>query len=55
MVVSGQRVSVKPTCQSNDKPQTHKKGAVTVPASWKLTTQQQSFIDSFAVDDNKKS
>ncbi|HEX4502364.1 MAG TPA: hypothetical protein VH187_14595 [Scandinavium sp.] len=55
MVVSGQHVSVKPTCQSNDKPQTHTKGQVTVPASWKLTPQQQSFIDSFAVAEDKKS
>jgi hypothetical protein len=54
MVVSGQSVSVKPTCQSNDKPQSRKKPTATVPASWKLTTQQQDFIDSFADADNKK-
>ncbi|WP_330981893.1 MULTISPECIES: hypothetical protein [Enterobacterales] len=54
MVVSGQGVSVKPVCQSNDKPQTRKKGPVTVPVSWKLTSQQQAFIDSFADDEDKK-
>jgi len=55
MVVSGQTLPVKATCQSNDKPQERKKGPVTVPASWKLTTQQKGFIDSFADADDKKS
>ncbi|WP_176504236.1 hypothetical protein [Enterobacter sp. CC120223-11] len=46
---------MKPTCQSHDKLKASKKGAVTsVPASWKLTTQQQAFIDSFADTDEKK-
>jgi hypothetical protein len=54
MVVSGQYASVKPTRQLNDKPSTREKGLVTVPAAWKLTTQQLSFIESFAVDDEKK-
>jgi hypothetical protein len=54
MVVSGQNVSVKPTCQSNDKPKRARKGKVAVPDSWKLTPQQQNFIDSFSADNDKK-
>lgn len=54
MAVSGQNVSVKPTCQSSDKPPVRKKGKTAVPESWKLTAQQQAFIDSFDDDDAKK-
>jgi len=55
MTVSAQGLPVKPTCPSHDKLKANKKGAVTsVPASWKLTAQQQAFIDSFADSDDKK-
>lgn len=46
---------MKPVCQPNDKAKAQKKGAASqVPASWKLTAQQQAFIDSFTDDDKKR-
>ncbi|KFC09899.1 hypothetical protein GTGU_00746 [Trabulsiella guamensis ATCC 49490] len=54
MVVSGQFQSVKPMCKSDDKVKASAKVRSTIPPSWKLTPQQQSFIDAFAEDESKK-
>ncbi|CBG88484.1 hypothetical protein [Citrobacter rodentium] len=48
-----QRVSL-PTCQSHDSVRKTKSVRETVPDSWKLTRQQQAFIDSFSEEDKKK-
>nr|WP_252869593.1 hypothetical protein [Citrobacter sp. MGH 55] len=45
-----------PTCHSGDTVRETKKGACvkTVPKSWKLTQQQQKFIELFDEDDQQK-
>jgi hypothetical protein len=46
---------VKKMCQPGDN--SHKVGkepVTSVPASWKLSAQQQAFIDMFAEDESKK-
>jgi len=52
MAVTGGSEPVKQLCQPHDKPHNAQTQTETsVPASWKLTPQQQDFIDSFAEDD----
>jgi len=52
MAVTGGSEPIKQLCQRHDKPQNAKPQTESpVPASWKLTPQQQDFIDSFAEDD----
>ena len=47
--------SVKKMCQPSDNCIKALKGPVTdVPTSWKLTPQQQAFIELFAEDEPKK-
>lgn len=46
---------VKKMCQPGDNGHKARKEPVTtVPASWKLSAQQQAFIDTFAEDEPKK-
>ncbi|WP_437891116.1 hypothetical protein [Phytobacter sp. V91] len=52
MAASAGTEHAKKICQRHDNPQHAKPQAeTTVPPSWKLTPQQQEFIDSFAKDD----
>jgi hypothetical protein len=55
MAVSQRSSSSTPVSQPNDKAQTARKRAAAVPVDWKLTQQQQDFIDSFNSDNDKKS
>jgi hypothetical protein len=55
MAVTGRSEPVKQVCQPRDKPQAAKpQASTTVPASWKLTPQQQAFIDTFTEDETPK-
>jgi hypothetical protein len=55
MAIAGRFEPVKEVCQLHDTPAKAKKKPVTsIPASWKLTPQQQAFIDAFSEDDFKK-
>lgn len=59
MAIAGRLEPVKQVCQLHDTPQKAKAKAKTktvtsIPACWKLTPQQQAFIDAFAEDDIKK-
>ncbi|WP_263069894.1 hypothetical protein [Enterobacter huaxiensis] len=55
MTVTVRTETVKQMCQHRDNGhQARKAPATTVPASWKLTAQQQAFIDVFAEDEPKK-
>ncbi|ADO48762.1 hypothetical protein Entcl_2512 [[Enterobacter] lignolyticus SCF1] len=56
MAEPGHRVAVKKKRQApaDDSAPPRKKVPGEVPASWKLTQQQQAFIDSFAQDDDKE-
>ncbi|AMO49696.1 Hypothetical protein AKI40_3316 [Enterobacter sp. FY-07] len=46
---------MKHVCQLHDTPTKAKKKPVTaIPASWKLSPQQQAFIDAFAEDTTRK-
>ncbi|WP_187371631.1 hypothetical protein [Phytobacter massiliensis] len=55
MAVSARTDAGKRLCQRHDAPQKAKPQAATsVPASWKLTPQQQAFIDAFAEDEAAK-
>ncbi|WP_090120565.1 hypothetical protein [Kosakonia arachidis] len=55
MAIAGRLEPVKQVCQLRDTPQKAKTKTVTsIPACWKLTPQQQAFIDAFAEDDIKK-
>ncbi|WP_312686707.1 hypothetical protein [Kosakonia sp.] len=55
MAIAGRFEPVKPVCQLRDTPpQAKKQPVTTIPASWKLTPQQQAFIDAFTEDDVKK-
>ncbi len=55
MAVTVRTASVKQMCQHRDNGHRGRKAPATVvPASWKLTSQQQAFIDVFAEDEPKK-
>lgn len=55
MVVHEPQQTVLPTCQPGDNEQeTQSECAKTIPESWKLTQQQQAFIDLFSEDDQPK-
>ncbi|WP_253377287.1 hypothetical protein [unidentified bacterial endosymbiont] len=55
MAVTLRSESVKKMCQHHDTAHKARKAPATaVPASWKLTAQQQAFIDVFAEDEPKK-
>ncbi|WP_216089103.1 hypothetical protein, partial [Shigella flexneri] len=55
MAVTVRTASVKQMCQHRDNGHRGRKAPATVvPASWKLTPQQQAFIDVFAEDEPKK-
>lgn len=55
MRVRGQQHTSLPTCQPCDNTRKSKSVRVkTSPENWKLTQQQQAFIDSFAEDDKRK-
>ncbi|MCU6666684.1 hypothetical protein [Silvania hatchlandensis] len=55
MAVQGRTEAVKTKGQKTDTPRKDRKDAADkVPASWKLTPQQQAFIDAFAEDEPKK-
>jgi len=55
MTVTARTETLKKMCQHHDKGHNARKApATTVPASWKLTPQQQAFIDVFAEDEPKK-
>ncbi|MBF9770100.1 hypothetical protein [Enterobacter asburiae] len=55
MAVTVRTETVKQMCQHRDNgPRGRKAPATVVPASWKLTPQQQAFIDVFAEDEPKK-
>lgn len=58
MVTPERAPRFKPLCQSDDKaappPQAGKNAKTVAPASWKLTQQQQAFVDLFSADDHKK-
>ena len=52
MAVTVRTASVKQMCQHRDNGHRGRKAPATVvPASWKLTPQQQAFIDVFAEDE----
>lgn len=54
MAVTVRSETLKPMCQHRDNGHKARKApATTVPASWKLTAQQQAFIDVFAEDEPK--
>ncbi len=54
-MVHGQVARSKTGFQKDDKPGTASEGDKTrIPASWRLTKQQQEFIDLFTADDHKK-
>jgi hypothetical protein len=56
MVVHDPQQTSLPTCHSGDTVRETKNGACvkTVPESWKLTQQQQKFIELFDKDDQQK-
>ncbi|MCT4704057.1 hypothetical protein MUA02_19580 [Enterobacteriaceae bacterium H20N1] len=55
MAILGQVGQRKAVFQKDDKPlQEMKAGKTQLPDSWKLTKQQQEFIDMFSADDHKK-
>ncbi|QMI05314.1 hypothetical protein [Citrobacter sp. RHB25-C09] len=55
MVVQEQQQRVLAPCQPCDAvPESQKVRKNTVPESWKLTQQQQAFIDLFAEDESRK-
>lgn len=55
MVIQGQTVAPKTECQEDDKqPQEFEGGKAAVSTSWKLTKQQQEFIDLFSADEHEK-
>ncbi|AOE95794.1 hypothetical protein ASV14_12250 [Enterobacter cloacae subsp. cloacae] len=55
MAVTVRTETVKQMCQLRDRGHKVRKAPATaVPASWKLTPQQQAFIDVFAEDEPKK-
>ena len=55
MAVTVRTETVKQMCQRHDTVHKGRKAPATVvPASWKLTPQQQAFIDVFAEDEPKK-
>ncbi|ELJ5855945.1 hypothetical protein RS425_004367 [Enterobacter kobei] len=55
MAVTVRTETVKQMCQRHDTVHKGRKTRATVvPASWKLTPQQQAFIDVFAEDEPKK-
>jgi len=55
MAVQGRSEAVKPVCQQRDTRRKVRNDATgNVPASWKLSPQQQAFIDLFAEDEAKK-
>lgn len=55
MAVTVRTASVKQMWQHRDNGNRGRKAPATVvPASWKLTPQQQAFIDVFAEDEPKK-
>ncbi|WP_183042668.1 hypothetical protein [Enterobacter sp. R1(2018)] len=55
MATPGQVVQSKKMFHQDDKPvQDLKRDKTQMPASWKLTKQQQDFIDLMTVDDHKK-
>ena len=55
MAVYGQVVRAKAAFQKDDKPNPELQVDKTrIPASWKLSKQQQEFIDLFTADDHKK-
>lgn len=55
MTVVRRSEPLKRVCQPRDKAQAAKPSvSEAVPASWKLTPQQQAFIDAFAEDEAAK-
>lgn len=55
MTVYGQVARSKTAFQKDDKPGLElKEDKTRIPASWKLSKQQQEFIDLFTADDHKK-
>ncbi|MEG5548216.1 hypothetical protein UXO11_01275 [Enterobacter wuhouensis] len=55
MAFTARTEMTKPMCQPRDNGHKARKApATSVPASWKLTPQQQAFIDVFAEDEPKK-
>jgi hypothetical protein len=54
MAAHGQAVQAKKVCQKKDRPIQEHTAGKTTPASWKLTDQQQAFIEMFSADDHKK-
>ncbi|WP_435953972.1 hypothetical protein [Dryocola sp. BD626] len=55
MAIQGQVVQPKPVCQKDDNAvQERQGGKIVPPESWKLSKQQQEFIDLFSTDDHKK-
>ncbi|RAL75620.1 hypothetical protein CSC35_4179 [Enterobacter hormaechei] len=55
MVMTVRTEARKEMCQLRDNVHKARKApATSVPASWKLTPQQQAFIDVFAEDEPKK-
>ncbi|MCT4706321.1 hypothetical protein MUA03_10455 [Enterobacteriaceae bacterium H16N7] len=58
MVTHGQVRQAKAVCQPDDNavqtPKGTKSVKIAAPESWKLSKQQQEFIDLFSADDHKK-
>ncbi|EEZ4383688.1 hypothetical protein K6731_17635 [Escherichia whittamii] len=57
MVVQEQHQEPSSLCQHNDNDnatETKRDCSVVIPHSWKLTPQQQAFIEMFAEDDQQK-
>jgi hypothetical protein len=53
MTVQAPISPVSRVCQKNDEHKTGHRSGIKLPASWKLTKQQQAFIDLFAEEDHK--
>ena len=55
MVVQEQHQESSPLCQlSDNEMETKRECSVVIPDDWKLTSQQQAFIEMFAEDDQQK-
>ncbi|EFB2837534.1 protein YciX [Escherichia marmotae] len=55
MVVQEQHQGSSPLCQHSDNEmETKRECSVVIPDDWKLTSQQQAFIEMFAEDDQQK-
>jgi hypothetical protein len=54
MAEPGHRVAVKKKRQADDSTPPRKKAPAEIPSYWKLTPEQQAFIESFDDDDKKE-